>query len=184
MKKMCNFATFISVFLLVVLVVGCSSLPDPTEEKKTLLYGIVQFNYKNFEGNASFAANHVAYNGVKVQFKEIDTDKILTMISGTDGVFYRVGLNPGKYQLVKIEYKLEAGNAWMKVWFPADQNDARTMFEVVEKGVTNLGVLDWNYDFEARQQWYYWKNGYDKASSIFQEHFPESNWLLEDWFNK
>ena len=161
------------------LIVGCASIPEPNNNKQTLIIGEINFEGKNYPENfRSLNGNHKM--GVEITMENISTNRTYTITSERGGTFYSVKIPEGRYRITSFYYKSPTGQ-WQRYSYPSAIEEFNIMYGMVN----NFGKLDWIHE---RIETVY--NGrtlhdqeYDRVKNDFFGNNPKSIWNEKQWFS-
>lgn len=167
MKKL-----IIPVFTALILV-GCTSVPVPTQEQNILLVGKLFVNW-NTTGKMSGGNGKYKF-GIKIYFKNSQTDKVISVSTQKDGWFLTSKLAGGSYTIQKFYIEKEEGYTIYHMTLNGP------FFITLEDGiVNNMGVIqidigDGGYSYRLVD--------YDVVKFDFQNEFSDSEWNSYEWVN-
>ena len=99
--------------LVVLVLVGCASVPIPTPEQNTLVAGKLVVNW-NSTGKMS-GANGKIKLGVKTYFQNNETQKMVSVTTQKDGWFLTNKLPAGSYTVKKLFIERQQENTIYRV---------------------------------------------------------------------
>ena len=176
-KSIVCFAAFLSA----ILFSGCSSLPEPSEKNRTLLYANTEYFGAYTVGGNESAEVKKQISGITVKIKNIATKKTYTLVSNAKGEIIRANLPEGTYIIAEISSEFEYdGRNWVSNCVPRT-NDVSAYFKI-RPGVVNLGVIHLQINFDDGWGRVSWMNSPEVAQSRFEEIHFDSWWIAEDWF--
>ena len=162
---------FSLITLLILVSIGCSTLPDPNEESTTLTVGKIILNLKNIKNT-----NRVVKSNILIRLKDQHSKKIIELKSKIDGLFYTLDLSEGKYSIESLSYTLPSENYSIGIKF---MNNNHT-FTIQNLGVNNLGKIEWKVDGKKRPSFEIVAN-HSEIYNQFKGKYEDSLWLLETW---
>jgi len=161
------------VFLAVIILAGCTSIPVPTPQQNTLLAGKLIVNW--VPTDKAWTKNESVKSGIKVYFKDEDTGKITLVITQKEGWLLTNKLNGSNYSIQKFFIEIKQGNTIYSMTLNGPSNIT------LENGaVNNIGIIQ--IDIENNK--YSLKRiDYDTVKLDFQANFSDSEWNSYDWKN-
>ena len=169
MKKVLKhvFSIVFSIVFCVILI-GCTSMPEPKNESQSLVVGII-----------SIQAIHALSNlgGVEITFRSIERSMDYVLRTSSDGLFFSNNLPNGSYEITRIRYPNRAGgNRIITI------NNPR--FLQIDSGkVYNLGHILYIGNNEGTSGRFSWNREYKEVYDLFQEKYHVSEWNRREWIN-
>lgn len=172
--------------VIAVSLASCASIPEPSEKKDNLLYGQVEFNFSCIPNNYGIPEASTEKGGIEVKFRNIKTNKTITMTTNYKGEFAKAGIPAGTYIIHSLKKKIKYASAYEAEYSATfDKNKTTNFhFKPVSNAVVNMGKI--SLDISITDIGYYrwsvnWGKGYDETYNNFASHYLESAWLDKEW---
>lgn len=169
---------------------SCASIPEPSEKDNNLIYGQLEFNFSCIPNNYDIPEKSSEKSGIEVKFRNIKTNKIITMTTNSKGEFYHAGIPEGTYIIYSFKKTIKYGAGRYEADYSAvfDKNKTTNFhFIPVEGTVINLGKI--SLEISIKDIGYYswrvdWDKDFEKTKRYFSEHQPNSPWLDKEWITR
>ncbi|MDL2229254.1 hypothetical protein LJC14_03285 [Treponema sp. OttesenSCG-928-L16] len=163
----------ICVLLCGLIFFGCSSVPDATDEKPTLIIGEVYFTGENLTGTPHLNMG-LFRMGIEVTLIDSAGNEVL-LKTDRAGIFYLNDVREGRYRISKMLVKSDRGG-----WVSTSPSPPFS-FEIVPEQVNNIGRIEWHRN--ANKSTYNYNNAYDSVQNDFETRYKKSNWINGNWNN-
>lgn len=183
-------ATSAALICFSLIFASCASIPEPSKKNSNLLYGNVSFNFTCIPNNYGIPESSEKSNGIEVKFKNVKTNKTITMTTNNKGEFYRTNVPEGTYVFKSLKAKVNYGGGY-EAEYIADfcKTPKESYFYFVSLGnvVMNLGKI--NLDISITDINYYsyyirWDEDFDETYYNFCMEHPDSDWINKDWYTR
>jgi hypothetical protein len=158
--------------IIVIVITGCVSLKDFSEENDTLVVGELIYIRNDPKTNS---INGTYKNGISISIKNIHDNKIMKVSTQNNGLFFIQNLQEGVYDLIETEFKRESGNT---IWHLG--GSINQYFTVVKGKVNNLGVIVQNID---ERNYTVNSSDYETVQTDFMNKYQNLQWNHIDWIN-
>lgn len=139
-----------------ILLYGCTSVPEPKDGVNTLIIGKIIHTAKGYNNNQGVTLNGTNKSGIKLTISNDSTKEIFELRTGLDGLIFSTSMSPGKYSLRKIEIKVKSNDGWAESYMSLNNS-----FTVEQNAVSNLGFISWNCN----------KNNFDEYKILFNKEY-------------
>jgi hypothetical protein len=178
-----NILCIMVCFLLMLMLVGCSTILEPTKPEDSLLIGQLTLKSEGWEDFMNASINGTLKGAISMQIENTDTGETYATSTSSNGFFSKINPASGIYVIKKLVYQNTSTNAYITLtWEP----NIKLKYIQVDPGkVINIGILTWVAT----------KNKDNKKSSLIQDDkpeilkdqfvvdFPKSLWLQREWVN-
>jgi hypothetical protein len=163
------------VFICIIAITGCSTIPKYNGSKQTMLLGKILF----FDDTMDVSKG-LQLRGIEVTFRNKDSMKVYKMKTNNDGMMFSLNIPNGKYILKEIDYYGSIGNKKFDVgYYDAVKYPE---FEIIEEKINNLGIIKWHCNLGTKSFWVL-NEGYLDIQEYIEKNNTRNNWINTTWSN-
>jgi hypothetical protein len=168
--------SFFFLGCVVLLVIGCATIPEPKTESDRLVIGMIIQTGEGFRNYSGATVNGTHKSGIELSIKNTSTNEEYNIKTQKNGLFYTTVLTEGTYVIEQFYLKVTSGNAWADTY--SSPNDSWT-FTIINGKINNLGVINW--DGKARGGTNFkFSQLYNDVVNEFNSQFSKSEWTKWD----
>jgi hypothetical protein len=163
------------------MILSCASIPEPSQDKRTLVTGQVILKsgvYVSPGVSANVSGVHTM--GISMSFTNTDTGETFTFTPFVkDGFFATNQFKPGRYALTQLRFSADdpSGSQWIST-YPGEN----MKFVIRENSINNLGSILWLSD-PQKGSFTQFNRDYNRIKEWFYAESPQSKWMSFAWNN-
>ena len=172
------------VLIISALVYSCVSLPEPSEEKNTLVVGIIAIKGQKYPGDWQMNGTHKS--NIRITLQNLSNYNVYEIKSKYNGLYFLYDVPEGEYRISYLFYKNSRGAT--NFFNPSYNNENK--FIVKNGMVNNFGIQNWESKFLNQKSRTYWSDNklvinreYMPVKELFQKRYSSSNWNEKEWIN-
>ncbi|MCX7026518.1 MAG: carboxypeptidase-like regulatory domain-containing protein [Spirochaetes bacterium] len=165
--------------LLLLLLCGCSTIPEPQSPTSNLLIGTLVFKCSGFEKSSTPSFNGEHRSGLEIVFKNTETNQSYSLRTDDEGDYFSDGIVPGNYRVESITYSQTEANSSSYVSMPI----STLGFTVQPSIVSIMYSIILNAEYGGASSYKINISTPEKRKSEFSLSHPKSKWNSFDWQN-
>jgi len=169
--------SFLCIFLSVLILSSCATLPKKVKENDTLVIGQIHCTSSGYKKYKDVEINGTYSTGIEMTVLDTITSREYKVLPDKEGYFYIKNL-PTHHacciSFVKATRMASSGNGYyVSISIPPEQ---RKLFIPYKNQVVNLGTID--YFFDGSRNWVTWDyKGFSGVNYHFLNLDEDSEWL-------
>jgi hypothetical protein len=161
------------VGLVSLILMSCTSLPEPNNVEDNLTIGRVKQHGSNYDTFEGLNVNSTHYDGLILTLVKIDDKTVVKIKPNMNGYILEKNLASGSYELVKMVLLLKSERASLTLHI--DLNEKPPRIEIENGKVNNLGSIEWESDPKEGAT-YKINFGYELISTHMKAEYSNSLW--------
>jgi len=164
-----------SLKLLLLLFIGCTTIPTSTDKNPTLLVGKIVFIGSNYVSNNGISFDGTITSGIDIILVNSENNEHLRLSVDGNGLLC-ANIQEGKYIIDELYIKKTAfDGAWADLYM----NPAQKVLEIERGKVNNIGTIRWS--LVDRKHSMIQSDNSLAVKVDFSKKYPKSNWNQKEW---
>ena len=168
----------IGLYLSILILAGCTSIPEANEKNQTMFIGEISFEGSGFSDNL-VSLNGMHKTGIEITIQNTMNQKTHILHSDSKGRFYSVNIPEGNYRISKLLFQSTSNaSSWIT-------NPRIATFTIRHGIVNNFGNLSWKREYRAgniSNDSFYHNPDDGLVRNNFEQRHPKSGWNEKRWF--